>query len=142
MEIKIKYRDETTRRLQKIDHGDWLDLAANEDVEFKAGDYKMIDLGVAMKLPEDYEAIMTPRSSTFKHWGLLQTNSLGVIDHSYQGNNDFWRFPALATMDCFIKKGDRICQFRIQKRMPDLIFEEVKNLEAPDRGGFGSTGKN
>ena len=142
MEIKIKYRDETTRRLQKIDHGDWLDLAADEDVEFKAGEYKMIDLGVAMKLPEDYEAIMTPRSSTFKHWGLLQTNSLGVIDHSYQGNNDFWRFPALATRDCFIKKGDRICQFRIQKRMPDIIFEEVKNLEAPDRGGFGSTGKN
>lgn len=120
---------------------DWLDLRAAETIEMKTGDYKLISLGISMKLPEGYEAHIVPRSSTFKNFGVLQTNSYGVIDNSYSGTNDIWRFPALAMRDTVIHEGDRICQFRIEKKQPAVEFIEVDELDDTDRGGFGSTGK-
>lgn len=139
--IKIKYFDDDLERLEKISCGDWIDLHAAEDVKMKAGEFKLIKLGVAMKLPEGYEAHVVPRSSTFKNWGIIQTNSFAIIDNMYCGNNDMWRFPAYATRDTEIHKNDRICQFRIMKNQPQICFEEVSHLDGKDRGGFGSTGK-
>ena len=140
MEIRIKYHNAEMTRIEKINQGDWIDLRAAEDAEMKAGEFRIISLGVSMKLPEGYEAHLVPRSSTFKKWGILQVNSMGVIDNSYCGDNDVWGFPALAMRDTVIRKGDRICQFRIQKVMEPVEFVEVEHLDAPDRGGFGSTG--
>ena len=113
-----------------------------EDAELKAGEFKLIPLGVAMELPEGYEAHIVPRSSTFKKWGVIQTNHMGVVDFSYRGDQDQWRFPALAVRDTVIHKNDRICQFRIVENQPKLNFETADHLENPDRGGFGSTGSN
>ena len=101
----------------------------------------MVPLGVAMELPKGYEAHLVPRSSTFKTWGLLQTNSMGVVDGSYCGDNDMWRMPVYATRDTVIHVNDRICQFRIMENQPKIQFEEVKALTGVDRGGFGTTGK-
>ena len=140
MEIKIKYHNTEMTRIEKINQGDWIDLRAAEDAEMKAGEFRIISLGVSMKLPEGYEAHIVPRSSTFKKWGVLQVNSMGVIDNRYCGDNDVWGFPALAMRDTVIRKGDRICQFRIQRVMEPVEFVEVECLDAPDRGGFGSTG--
>lgn len=140
MEIKIKYHNTEMTRIEKINQGDWIDLRAAEDAEMKAGEFRIISLGVSMKLPEGCEAHIVPRSSTFKKWGILQVNSMGVIDNSYCGDNDVWGFPALAMRDTAIRKGDRICQFRIQKVMEPVELVEVEHLDAPDRGGFGSTG--
>lgn len=139
-QIIIKYHNPNIEKIQKTINGDWIDLRAAERVEMKAGDFKIIPLGVSMKLPEGYEANIVPRSSTFKKWGILQTNSYGVIDNSYSGDNDIWGFPALAMRDTVIEEGDRICQFRITKRMEPVEFIEVEHLEGEDRGGFGSTG--
>ncbi|NCQ51336.1 deoxyuridine 5'-triphosphate nucleotidohydrolase [archaeon] len=141
LEIKIKYFDETLEKISKIDIGDWIDLRSAIDIELKAGDFKLIPLGIAMKLPTGYEANTVPRSSTFKNWGIIQTNSFSVIDESYCGNNDQWFYPVYATRDTLINKNDRICQFRINKKQPSIIFTEVKDLKNEDRGGFGSTGK-
>ena len=140
--IKIKYHTDEIDKIKEIAVGDWIDLRAAETVAMNTGDYKLISLGVSMKLPEGYEAHVVPRSSTFKKWGVLQTNSIGVIDNSYSGTNDIWRFPALAMRDTVINKNDRICQFRIMKRQPTIEFEEVDTLDSVDRGGFGSTGAN
>jgi dUTP pyrophosphatase len=107
----------------------------------EAGDFKLISLGVSMKLPEGYEAHIVPRSSTFKHWGLIQTNHMGIIDNSYSGDSDIWMFPALATQDVVIEKNSRICQFRLVKRMDDLTLTTVDYLDGANRGGFGSSGK-
>ena len=139
--IKIKYHCEELEKIKSIENGDWVDLRAAENVTMKAGENKLISLGVSMKLPDGYEAHVAPRSSTFKNWGILMTNSVGVIDNSYCGTNDIWKFSAYAVRDTEIKINDRICQFRIIKKMPELSFEEVKALEEKDRGGFGSTGK-
>ena len=139
--IQIKYHDPDLPRVEKLAQGNWIDLRAAQDVEMKAGEFRIISLGVSMKLPEGYEAHLVPRSSTFKKWGVLQVNSMGVIDNSYCGDNDVWGFPALAIRDTVIRKGDRICQFRIQKVMEPVEFVEVERLDAPDRGGFGSTGE-
>lgn len=142
--IKIKYKDETIPRLQKLEKGDWIDLAAAEDVVIKPMSFKLIDLGIAMKLPEGYEAHIVPRSSTFKHWHIIQTNHMGVIDNSYSGPEDWWKFPAfnLSTTEAtLIKKGERICQFRIETQQPDVLFDELNFQEGVNRGGFGSTGK-
>lgn len=140
--IKIKYFSEDIEHLRYIDgKSDWIDLRASERVELKAGEYKLIPLGVAMQLPEGYEAHIVPRSSTFKNYGLLQTNSCGVIDGSYCGDEDMWRMPVYATRDVVIEKNDRICQFRIMKNQPQIVFEECKMLNNQNRGGFGSTGK-
>lgn len=139
MTIDIKYHTDMWP-IEMTEKGDWCDLRAAEDVEMKAGEYKLISLGVSMKLPEGYEAVIVPRSSTFKNWGILQTNHVGVIDNSYCGDNDIWRFPAYATRDVLIAKNSRICQFRIQKKMDKLTFNVVDHLDGKDRGGFGSTG--
>lgn len=140
MEIKVRYHTDIDP-LEKTEKGDWIDLRAAEDVELKAGEFKIISLGVSMKLPDGYEANIVPRSSTFKHWGILQTNSMGVIDNSYSGDNDIWGFPAYATRDVLIEKNSRICQFRIQKKMENVTLTTVNKLEGADRGGFGSSGK-
>lgn len=140
--IKIKYHTDEIDKIKEIAVGDWIDLRAAETVAMNKGDFKLISLGVSMKLPEGYEAHVVPRSSTFKKWGVLQTNSTGIIDNSYSGTNDIWRFPALAMRDTVINKNDRICQFRIVKRQPTVEFEEVYTLDSVDRGGFGSTGAN
>lgn len=142
-QIKIKYFTNDIEHLTYIDgeKSDWIDLRAAETVEMKAGEFKMISLGVAMELPEGYEAHMAPRSSTFKNYGIIQTNSVAVIDRSYCGDNDIWRYPAYALRDTKINVNDRICQFRIMKKQPPVSFETVETLENADRGGFGSTGK-
>ena len=140
MTIKIKYHNKNLEKVFAIENGDWIDLRAAEPVAMKAGEYKLISLGVSMKLPDGYEAHVVPRSSTFKKWGILQANSMGIIDNSYCGENDSWRFPALAMRDTVIEEGDRICQFRIVKKMDEINFEAVEHMEDADRGGFGSTG--
>lgn len=137
--IPIKYHADI-HPLEKTAKGDWIDLRAAEDVELAAGESRCISLGVSMKLPEGYEALVIPRSSTFKHWGIIQTNHIGLIDNSYCGNDDVWMFPALATRDVLIEKNSRICQFRIQKKMDDMNFIPVDEMEDENRGGFGSTG--
>lgn len=138
--IKIKYHNDI-RPLEILDNGDWIDLRAAEDVNLEKGDFRLISLGVSMKLPEGYEAHIVPRSSTFKHWGIIQANHMGVIDNSYCGDNDIWKFPAIATRDAVIYKNDRICQFRIMKKQPCVRFDTIEHLNGPDRGGFGSSGR-
>lgn len=140
--IRIKYFSDKIDRMEYIDgKSDWIDLRASETVELKAGEFKLIPLGVAMELPAGYEAHVVPRSSTFKNYGILQVNSCGIIDGSYCGDEDMWRMPVYATRDTVIAANDRICQFRIMKNQPVIEFDEVKFLGNDSRGGFGSTGK-
>lgn len=140
--IRVKYLNERVQKLSYVDgKSDWIDLRAAEDVVMKAGDFYLIPLGVAMELPKGYEAHVVPRSSTYKNFGIIQTNHMGVIDESYCGDHDQWYFPAYALRDTEIKEGDRICQFRIMEHQPELLFEETEVLTAEDRGGFGSTGR-
>lgn len=144
MDVKIKYFTDITP-LSYVNGAvvsNWIDMRAAETVELHAGEFKLIPLGVAMELPVGYEAHVVPRSSTFKTWGIIQCNSMGVIDESYCGDNDQWFFPAYATRDTVIKKDDRICQFRIMEHQPAINFTECENLGNKDRGGHGSTGKN
>lgn len=138
--IKIKYFTDDIDKVVKITNGDLIDLRASEDVEMKAGDYKLIPLGVAMKLPDGYKANVYPRSSTYKNFGIILANSVGQIDNSYCGDNDMWMFPAIALRDTVIHKNDRICQFEIQKIQSDIEFEFVDKLDDKNRGGIGSTG--
>lgn len=138
--IKIKYHDDKLDKIEKLSNGDWIDLRAAETVVLKEGESALISLGVSMKLPDGYEAHVAPRSSTYKNFGIIQTNSFGIIDNSYSGTNDIWKFPARAVRDTIINKNDRICQFRIVKKMPNVVFDEVDVLDDSDRGGFGSTG--
>lgn len=140
--IKIKYFTNEIDKINKIDKGDWIDLRAAEKVELKAGEFKLIPLGVAMQLPEGYEAHVVPRSSTYKNFGIIQTNHQAVIDESYCGDNDQWFYPAYALRDTVINVNDRICQFRIMEKQPSINFEEVEVLGNEDRGGIGSTGTN
>lgn len=143
MNIKIKYFTdiEPLEYIGGKNKSNWIDLRCAEDINLKAGEFKLIKLGVGMILPEGYEANIVPRSSTFKNYGLLQTNSYSVVDNSYSGNNDEWKFPVYATRDVHINKNDRICQFRINKIQPTIQFEVVEHLNKTDRGGFGSSGK-
>ena len=138
--IKIKYHNKNIKKIKKISMGDWIDLRSAETVELKAGEFKLISLGISIKLPDGYEAHIVPRSSTFKNFGIIQTNHCGIIDNSYSGSNDIWMFPAYALRDTVINENDRICQFRIMKKMPNVKFTEVDTLAEVDRGGFGSTG--
>ena len=139
--IKIKYFTDKIDKLAYIGgKSDWIDLRAAKDMDMKAGEFKMIPLGVAMKLPKGYEAHLVPRSSTFKNFGIIQTNHMGVIDEAYCGGNDQWHFPAYALRDTHISVNDRICQFRIMEHQPEVVFDEVLELESQDRGGLGSTG--
>lgn len=141
-EIQIKYFTDKIDKLEYIDgKSDWIDLRAAKDVELKAGEFKLVPLGVAMKLPDGYEAHIVPRSSTFKTWNIIQTNHMGVIDNSYNGDNDQWMMPIYATKDTTIHLNDRICQFRIVENQPHILFKEVKKLKDADRNGFGSTGR-
>jgi len=140
LKIKIKYFNKDLQKVNKIEKGDWIDLRAAKTVEIKKDEFKLIPLGIAMELPEGYEAHVVPRSSTFKHFGIIETNSMGIIDESYKGNNDQWFFPAYALRDTVINEGERICQFRIMEKMPTVEFEEVETLDNEDRGGHGSTG--
>ena len=141
LEILIKYHDKDLGKIEKIPVGDWIDLRSAERVDMDAGQFRIISLGVSMKLPEGYEAHVVPRSSTFRRWGILQTNGIGIIDESYCGENDVWKFPALAMRSTTIFKGDRICQFRIMPKMQEVVFTEVEHMTDEDRGGLGSTGK-
>jgi dUTP pyrophosphatase len=155
--IQIKYHDDELIKLEKLEVGDWVDLRAAEDVFVSKGEMKMISLGVSMKLPTGYEAHVAPRSSTYKTWGIIQANGIGIIDNSYCGDEDIWHFPAVCLdakelykdpktgkfhAGTWIHKNDRICQFRIVKKQPTLEFEEVEQLGNANRGGFGSTGVN
>ena len=141
--IKIKYHTDEIEKLRYIDgKSDWIDLRAAEDVELKAGEFKLISLGVSMELPKGYEAYIVARSSTFKNFGIIQTNHHAIIDESYCGDNDIWKYPAYALRDTIIHKNDRICQFRIEKHQPTIKFEEVEYLGNADRKGIGSTGVN
>ncbi len=141
-EIKIKYFNDYIDKIKKIDIGDWVDLrcASEDEIHLKQGEFKLIPLGIAMKLPRGYEANIVPRSSTFKTYGIIQTNHFGVIDESYCGDKDQWFMPVYATRDCVILPNDRICQFRINKKMKKVKFNIVENLSSTNRGGFGSTG--
>lgn len=139
MKIKIKYI-RGVDKIERISVGDWIDLRAAETVFMKAGEYKMIPLGVAMELPKGYEALVAPRSSTFKKYKVLLANSIGIIDEAFKGDNDEWNFLAYAVEDTAILKNDRICQFRIIKHQPSLKLVEVEALGNSDRGGIGSTG--
>lgn len=138
--VKVKYFTDKIDHLEKLEQGDWIDLRLAEDTHMGAGEFKLLPLGVAMQLPSGYEAIVAPRSSTYKKWGIVQANSIGVIDESYCGDGDEWKFPAIALFDTNIPANTRICQFRIQKKQPKLNFITVDELDNPNRGGLGSTG--
>ena len=139
--IKVKYHTDILP-LEINDKGDWIDLRAAEDMKLWAGHDYYIPLGISVELPEGYEAHIAPRSSAFKRWGIIQANSVGVIDNSYCGDNDIWMMPVYATRFTKIHKNDRICQFRIIRKQPEIVFETVDHLGNEDRGGFGSTGRN
>lgn len=141
MKIKVKYHADILP-LEMNEKGDWVDLRAAQDMKLWEGCSYRIPLGISVELPEGYEAHVAPRSSTFKNWGIIQTNSVGVIDNSYCGDNDIWMMPVYATRFAEIKKNDRICQFRIVEKQPHLEFETVDHLSNEDRGGFCSTGRN
>ena len=141
MEIKIKYFTDKIDKLCYIEgKSDWIDLRASETIEMKAGEFKLIPLGIAMSLPKGYEAHVVPRSSTFKNFGIIQTNSQGIIDESYNGPDDQWFFPAYALRDTVINTNDRICQFRIMEHQPVIRFTEDTLENNVNRGGHGSTG--
>ena len=141
-QIRIKYFTDAIERLTYIDgKSDWIDPRASEEVTLQAGEFCLIPLGVAMELPEGYEAHVVPRSSTFKNYGIIQTNSCGIIDGTYCGDDDMWRMPVYAVRDTVIHVNDRICQFRIFENQPKITFDEVESLGNKNRGGFGSTGK-
>ena len=140
MKIKVKYHADILP-LEMNEKGDWVDLRAAEDMVLRLCGIYCIPLGISVELPEGYEAHVAPRSSTFKNWGIIQTNSVGIIDNSYCGDNDIWMMPVYATLFTEIKKNDRICQFRIVEKQPHLEFETVDHLGNEDRGGFGITGR-
>ena len=142
MEIKIKYFSDKIEKLRFIDgKSDWMDLRASAEVSLKKGEFALIPLGIGLELPPGFEAHVVPRSSTFTSFGILQTNSMGVIDESYCGDQDQWYFPALAVRDTRIHINDRICQFRIMEHQPSFTLVETSRLEGKNRGGFGSSGK-
>lgn len=142
LKLKIKYFSDEIDNIDYIGvNSDWIDLRSSERVELKKGESAIIKLGVGIEIPEGYEAHIVPRSSTFKKWGIIQTNSMGVIDNSYSGDNDEWMLPVYATRDTVIEVNDRICQFRIMKNQPKIVFDIVEHLNDKNRGGFGSTGK-
>jgi dUTP pyrophosphatase len=152
MKIRVKYFEDATK-LKKIKKGNWIDVYANKDIFVKVGEREMIPLGFALELPEGWEAHIAPRSSTFKTWGIIQTNSVGVVDDTYIGDNDQWHMPIYCLQSkhtevsdigeskgTWIRKGDKIGQFRIMEVMPEIEFEEVESFGNDDRGGFGTTG--
>lgn len=141
LQIDVKYVKEDSKRLSKIEQGDWIDLYADESYELFPGDFALISLGVIMKLPYGYEGHLAPRSSTYKNFGVIQTNGVGIVDESYCGPNDVWKMPVLAIRHATINRGDKIAQFRIIRKMTNISINEIAAVTSPDRGGFGSTGK-
>lgn len=141
LEIKIRYANADTRRLEIFEQGNWIDLSFDKDVFLEAGEFELVPLGVAMQVPYGYEAHVIPRSSTFLKYGIIQGNHFGLIDTSYCGDTDWWKFPAYATRTISVARGTRICQFRIQEIQPKIQFVEVSLLGNKDRSGFGSTDK-
>ena len=139
--ILIKYFDAEIDKVELTDRGDWCDLRSSITVDLKQGEFKLIPLGVGMKLPQGYEAHIVPRSSTFKHYGVIQTNGCGIVDNSYCGNEDEFFMPVFALRDTHIDKNDRICQFRIVEKQPSLLFTFVEELDGSNRGGHGVSGK-
>lgn len=142
MRIRVKYLDDQIEQIMRIRQGDWIDLRSRIDYEGQPGDYAEIPLGVAVELPKGFEAHIIPRSSSFKKFGFIQTNSMGLIDESYCGDEDEWKLPVMFVRNGKINKGDRICQFRIEKKMPMITIAVVNSLGNMPRGGFGSTGTN
>lgn len=141
--IRIKYHSDQIDKLCYIGgKSDWIDLRAAEEVIMKKGDFRLIDLGVSVQLPKGYEMLIASRSSTFKNFGLIQTNAVGIIDESYCSDEDHLMWPCYATRDTIVHINDRICQFRILRHQPEIIFDEVETLGNQTRGGFGSTGVN
>ena len=142
LKIPVKYHADI-EAVKKIKLGDWIDLRAAENIDLQWGEFALISLGISMKLPEGYEAHVLPRSSTFSRYGIVMTNGMGIIDNSYSGTNDIWMFPALCLWrgGSHIKENERIAQFRIVKKQPEVEFEEVLFLDPVDRKGFGSTGR-
>lgn len=142
VEIKIKYFDDSLEEVKSIEQGDWIDLRAAETIHLSRWESALIPLGVAMELPKGHEAHLVVRSSAFKKYGILQTNSIGIIDNSYSGDDDQWMLPVLAVKETTIEKNDRICQFRIVRKMNHdrpVKLRTVMRL-GESRGGFGSTG--
>lgn len=140
VELVVRYHNDNIKKFKKFSNGDWIDLCAAESVEMAQFDFKLISLGFAMELPLGYEANIVPRGSTFKNFGVIQANHFGVIDNEYCGDNDVWRFPAIALRDTVIEEGDRICQFRLNKIQPDVKVKFTTRLTGKNRGGFGHTG--
>lgn len=153
MELRIKYFKGATK-LKQIKKGNWIDVYARKDVFVPEGERAMVPLGFALELPKGYEGHLAPRSSTFKTWGVIQTNSVGVVDDTYIGDNDEWMMPVYClqgknevlrgtgkSKGTLIHQGDKIGQFRIMESMPQIVFNEVESLENEDRGGFGTTGE-
>ena len=139
--IRIKYHTDQIEKLRYIDgKSDWIDLRSAEDVEMKKGDFRMIRLGVSVQLPKGYEMLIAARSSTFRNYGLIQTNAVRIVDESYCADEDELMWPCLATRDTQIRVNDRLGQFRILEHQPTIIFEETEHLDNASRGGFGSTG--
>lgn len=139
--IRIKYHSNNIEKIKQVNNSDWIDLRSAESIHLNKGDFKLISLGISVQVPDGYEMIIAPRSSTFKNYGIIQTNSIGIIDESYCGDNDIIKYPVYATRDTDISINDRICQFRLFKHQPLIKFEEVESLGNDNRGGFGSTGK-
>ena len=139
--IRVKYHSDKIDRLAYVGgKSDWVDLRSAEEVVMKKGESRLVDLGISVQLPEGYEMIIAARSSTFRRYGLIQTNAIGVIDESYCGDDDHLLWSCYATRDTQIHVNDRICQFRIIEHQPHLLFEETQTLGNPSRGGYGSTG--
>ena len=139
--IRIKYLTDLIDRCKVMKNGDWIDLRAADAICMQSGEYKAIPLGVAMELPKGYEALIAPRSSTFKKYGIMLANSIGIVDESYKGDNDEWHFPAYAVRNTSIPCNARICQFRIIKHQPKIGFVRVLRLGNRDRKGLGSSGE-
>jgi dUTP pyrophosphatase len=138
--IKIKYLPGAAHMSQEKG-SDWIDCYLYEDLVAKKEDYGCANLGFCLQLPQGYECHVVPRSSTFKRYGLIQTNSMGICDYEYNGDSDVYMWPWYATRDITIPAGTRVCQMRIEKNQPTILFQEVSSLDNPNRGGFGSTGR-
>lgn len=139
MDLFVKYHNKNCE-IGRIDTGDWIDLRVDSDVHMKANEYRLLSLGISIKLPDGYEAHVAARSSTYSRYGISMPNGIGIIDNSYSGDGDIWKFPVVASRDTFIPEGARIAQFRIVKKQPEFNIISVDHLEGPDRGGLGSTG--
>lgn len=149
MNIYIKRHNPKLIMPEQVAGSDWIDLRAAEDIWIPEGEFALIDLGVSIDMPYGYEAHVIPRSSLFKNFGLIQTNSMGLIDNSYCSDNDRWKFPAYCLQGrdfidgrkgTMVHLNDRICQFRVVENQPSITFREVDSLSGVTRGGFGSTG--